>query len=38
LDEGGYIWQGEATYPSVDDALQALEAALAKWMREQLGR
>ena len=38
LDEGGYIWQGEATYPTVDDALQAMDAALAKWMREELGR
>ena len=27
-----------ATYPTVDDALQALDAALAKWMREELGR
>ena len=38
LDEGGYIWQGEATYPSVDDGLRALDAALAKWMREELCR
>ena len=37
LDEGGIIWEGEATYPSVDDALRALDAALATWLREQFG-
>jgi hypothetical protein len=37
LDEGGIIWQGEATYPTVDDALRALDAALATWMYEQFG-
>jgi hypothetical protein len=37
LDEGGIIWAGEATYPTVDDALQALDAALATWLREQFG-
>lgn len=38
LDEGGVIWDGEAAYPTVDDALRALDAALATWMREELGR
>lgn len=38
LDEGGLVWEGEATYPTVDDALRALDAALAKWMRDELGR
>ena len=28
LDEGGVVWEGEATYPTVDDALRALDAAL----------
>jgi hypothetical protein len=37
LDEGGIIWEGEATYPTVDDALQALDAALGTWMREHPG-
>jgi hypothetical protein len=37
LDEGGIIWQGEATYPTVDDALRALDAALATWLREHFG-
>lgn len=37
LDEGGLIWAGEATYPTVDDALRALDEALGAWMREDLG-
>lgn len=36
LDEGGLIWEGERT-KTVDEALRALEAALAEWMSEQLG-
>jgi len=27
----------DATYPAVDDALQALDTALAAWLREQHG-
>ena len=37
LDEGGLIWAGKATYPTVDDALRDLDAALGTWMREELG-
>jgi hypothetical protein len=37
LDEGGMIWESAAQYPSVDAALQAAEAAVAQWMRDQLG-
>jgi hypothetical protein len=37
LDEGGLIWAGEETYPTVDDALRDLDAALGRWMREELG-
>ena len=37
LDEGGIIWEGKETYPTVDDALQALDAALGTWMREHFG-
>jgi hypothetical protein len=37
LDEGGMIWESAAQYPSVDAALEAAEAAVAQWMREQLG-
>ena len=35
-DAGGLIWEGEATYPTLDDALRALDAALAHWLRAQL--
>ena len=34
LDEGGLVWEGAATYATIDDALQDLDAALAAWMRE----
>ena len=37
LDEGGLIWAGEATYPTVNDALRALDQALGTWIREELG-
>ena len=35
LDIGGMIWEGQEHYPTVDEALQALERALAEWMRAQ---
>ena len=37
LDEGGIVWEGDATYPSVDDALRALDAALGAPLRERSG-
>ena len=37
LDIGGMIWEGEPTYASVDAALQALDAALEQFLREQFG-
>lgn len=37
LDEGGLIWAGQETYPTVDDALRDLDTALGKWIREELG-
>lgn len=33
LNEGGLVWENDRTYPTLDDALQALEAALADWMK-----
>ena len=37
LDEGGQVWEsGDAEYGTLDDALQALDRALAKWMEENL--
>jgi len=35
LDEGGMVWEGQEHYPTLDAALQDLEAGLAAWMREQ---
>jgi hypothetical protein len=37
LDEGGTVWEGDATYPSVDGALRALDAALGAHLRERFG-
>jgi hypothetical protein len=37
LDIGGMIWEGSAHERTLDAALQALDQALAEWMREQLG-
>jgi hypothetical protein len=34
LDEGGMVWEGDAHYETVDEALDALESALAKWMEQ----
>jgi hypothetical protein len=31
LDEGGLVWEGNAPYGSLDDALRALDAAIAEW-------
>jgi hypothetical protein len=35
LDEGGLVWEGRKSYPTLDAALQDLEAGLAAWMQEQ---
>jgi hypothetical protein len=37
LDEGGMVWEGAETYPSLDAALRALDSALQQWLHEQLG-
>ena len=34
LDEGGMVWEGSAHYETVDEALDALESALAEWMEQ----
>ena len=31
LDEGGLVWEGDDEYTSLDDALRALDAAIAEW-------
>jgi hypothetical protein len=35
LDSGGMIWEGLVYYPTLGEALQALESALAEWMQAQ---
>jgi hypothetical protein len=37
LDEGGLIWESAAAEQDLDGALQAAEAAVARWLRHQLG-
>ena len=32
LDIGGTVWEGESSYPSLHDALLALDAAVAEYM------
>ena len=34
LDEGGMVWEGSATYGTLYEAFDALEAALAEWMEQ----
>src|SRR5215469_11751731 len=33
LDIGGIVWEGAASYPSLDEALRALDTALGEWMQ-----
>lgn len=35
LDIGGMIWEGEAKYSSVHEALRALDAGIAAWLEER---
>lgn len=35
LDEGGMIWESEDDYETLDEALQAADAAIAAWLDEQ---
>lgn len=35
LDDGGMVWEGAASYPSLNAALEALEEALARWFAEK---
>jgi hypothetical protein len=34
LDEGGMVWEGTANYGTLDEAFDALETALAEWMKQ----
>lgn len=35
LDPGGLVWEGRKSYPTLDEALQAMDAGLADYMRGQ---
>jgi hypothetical protein len=37
LDEGGLIWEGGDPSQPMDDTLQELDTALARWLHEQVG-
>jgi hypothetical protein len=37
LDEGGIVWKGRRSYPTLDAALADAEAGVARWMRHELG-
>ena len=37
LDSGGMVWEGRMVYTTLDSALQALDDALAAWMKENVG-
>jgi hypothetical protein len=34
LDIGGLVWEGQAQYATMDEALQALDAGIAAWLQE----
>ena len=36
LDEGGMIWESSEDYETIDEAVKALEKALADWIRENM--
>ncbi len=36
LDSGGMVWEGRMVYATLESALQALDDALAAWMKENL--
>jgi hypothetical protein len=37
LDEGGMVWKGRRSYPTLDAALADAEAGVARWMKDELG-
>jgi len=37
LDEGGLIWKGRRSYPSLDAALADAEVGVSRWMKNELG-
>lgn len=37
LDEGGIVWKGRRSYPTLAAALQDADAGVARWMKDELG-
>jgi hypothetical protein len=37
LQEGGMVWEGAASYPTLAAALAALDAGIGQWLREEMG-
>lgn len=37
LDEGGLVWKGCRSYPTLEAALAGAEAGVARWMKNELG-
>ena len=38
LDSGGMVWEGSQVCPTLESALQALDGALAVWLKENYSR
>jgi hypothetical protein len=34
LDEGGMVWEGKDSYPTMEELLRDLEAGIAQWIKE----
>lgn len=37
LDEGGLVWEGDDSYKTMNDAMNALESGIAEWIKENEG-
>ena len=36
LDEGGTVWEGEASYPTLAAALAAVDAGIGQWLHDEM--
>ena len=37
LDEGGIVWKGRRSYPTLDAALADAAMGVSRWMKDELG-
>lgn len=37
LDEGGIVWKGRCSYPTLDAALADADRGVSRWIEDQLG-